>query len=122
MDFEIQELEYQEAEVAKLLAPEDIAPHQYVAISRLIESLQPEEWAEIERFELDEVRPHKISVLPRNSGQPFRVSRVALPYVLVRDHDGRAHVFDLRRIQLSLLPDGFGKAAFLALGEKKRSS
>ncbi|MEQ9454763.1 MAG: hypothetical protein RLN76_09265 [Phycisphaeraceae bacterium] len=105
--------------IARALAPEDVAVHQYVTVSRVTEYLTPDDWIEVERGFDRESLVHRVTTIAQNSGYPYRVSRVALPYVLVRDPVGKAHVLDLRRVQLALLPEFFGKAAYMALGNPK---
>lgn len=102
--------------VVRSIAPEDLVVDQYVTISRRSFQMLRED-------EHDSTRSmwiERVAGIPSGSGYPYKVSRVAIPYVLVRDPDGSVQIFDLRLVQLVQLPNGFGEPAFQAFAKMKQ--
>jgi hypothetical protein len=94
--------------VARPLAPEDIRPGSYIAVSQIV-------W-EFCAFWLAELwcgpPVYSVSLIAGNDiGTPLRVKEVCLPFVLAQAPDGTHRTIDVRRVRLLLLSDRFGKKA-----------
>lgn len=94
------------------IGPEDLREDDYVAITATT--------VEYIAFWCDEpwqpsppVRRARIT--PETSGVPYRVVRVCVPFVLVRDPKGRHHTLDVRRHELAKLDESYAKKAFKCL-------
>lgn len=101
--------------LARRLAPEDLRPGDYVAVSRAICQLIPdgctEGWGKLRTIDL----PY----IPYDAGEPLRVVGVCLPFVFVKTAPGGHDTLDTRRQTLVRLGKIYGKRAFTCMGPKK---
>jgi hypothetical protein len=99
-----------ETYIARLLAPEDIRPGQFVAVLHVVDEYLPlgclfgETWTPIE--------PLRVLWLPEPRGLPMKVLDVCLPFVLVKRPKGDCRTLDVRRQRLARVSTRFGRAAF----------
>lgn len=94
------------------LAPEDLREDDYVTLTAAT--------LEYVHIPCDDWAPHAAEVrrlryTPATSGTPYRVVRVCLPFVLVRDAAGKHATLDTRRHALARLDAEYGKKAFKCL-------
>ena len=102
------------------LGPEDLQRGQYVTVmQRTGQSLNYHLFCESP--EHPSVTVERYAYLPKQAGQPLKVLALCIPFVLVKTARGKCHMLDLRRVDLALLSDDFGRAAFKALKSKKKS-
>lgn len=93
--------------VVRRVAPEDIRPGDYIAVSTVVEShvfpmCEP----------TGELRIAKVETIPWNSGEPLCVVAVCLPFILARDSEGTRGSVDVRRSRLVRVSDAYARAAF----------
>lgn len=96
--------------VAKPLAPEDIAPGQFVAI--LHEVVNTPRWAFDEGVWTLRPSPGSHAQAPEEFDVPMRVLAVCLPFVLVSCAPGGLRQVDVRRARLALLSAEYAAKAF----------
>ncbi len=105
--------------LAKLLAPEDIRPDDYVAVLHVVGEFIP--WAALEEPHWQAAEPIRVLLTPRRTAHPVKVVEVCLPYVLVHDAEGDAETLDVRRVRLARVTTRFGRRTFeLVRARKKR--
>lgn len=94
--------------VATRVAGEDIHPRDFVSVSYEIFELPSYLWccdtAATPKDELVRLR-----CMPRESGEPFKVITVCLPFVYVQRSSGKLATFDIRKHQLVKLDRAVGK-------------
>lgn len=96
--------------VAKPLAPEDVAPGQFVAI--LHEVVNTPRWAFDEGVWTLRPSPGSHAQAPEEFDVPMRVVAVCLPFVLVTCAPGGLRQVDVRRARLALLSAEYAAKAF----------
>jgi hypothetical protein len=97
--------------VARTLAPEDVAPGDYVCV--LAETY---EWISIfcaSEFERPAVQ--RSTMVPNETDPPMLVEAVCVPFVFVREPKGARRVIDLRRVRLARVSKRFGARVFAAM-------
>ena len=90
------------------IAPEDLRPGDYLALTHATYQLLPEGpagWCA-------KLQPQTIRLIPCDAGEAQRVLAVCLPFVLVRSSAGFDRTLDLRRHEMRRLDAAFGKQAF----------
>lgn len=93
--------------LAKVLAPEEIRPGQYVAVHTEIHEWFCV-WCAAESFR--PVAPIRWESIPEDPAQVYEVLGVCLPYVLVKPFRGRPRTLDVRRVRLARLSRSFANA------------
>lgn len=98
--------------VARPLAPEDIAPGDYVCVLS-----QTYEWFPFCcASEYGRVQVQRVTLVPNETEPPVLVEAVSLPFVFVRESKGKRRMLDARRVRLARVSGAFGRAAFAGLG------
>ena len=97
-------------ETSRTIAPEDLAPGQFVAVSRVTYELISDE--EVERPFSHDLTPRRIRLIPCDAGEPLKVISVSVPFVMVRSAKGAHDTLDLRRIELMQLGTTYGRASY----------
>jgi hypothetical protein len=96
--------------VARTLAPEDVAPGDYVCV--LAETY---EWFPFCcASEYGRVEVQRATVIPNSTESPVLVEAVCVPFAFVRDAKGKRRMIDLRRVRLAGVSKRFGQAVFAA--------
>ncbi|HZW10190.1 MAG TPA: hypothetical protein VFF69_09835 [Phycisphaerales bacterium] len=94
--------------VARVLAPEDVAPGDYVCV--LSETY---EWLPFFcASEYGRVQVQRATVIPNTTDPPTIVEAVCVPFVFVREAKGKRRVIDLRRVRLARVSERFGARVF----------
>ena len=105
--------------LAKSLAPEDLRVGQYVSVLRVTYEVPSYIWCCCHTFG-DPSELVRLSLLPDEAAEPFKVKSVCLPFVLVRTASGLERALDVRRVQLARLDDRYARAAWKAAKPKRR--
>ncbi|HIE95615.1 MAG TPA: hypothetical protein EYG03_29165 [Planctomycetes bacterium] len=92
--------------VSRRLAAEDIQIGSYVTVVQQISELVSFFWMG-DTPPADREQPVMYRHTPTNSGEPYRVLAVCLPFVFAEDIRGDAETFDLRQCDLTQLTDGY---------------
>lgn len=90
------------------IAPEDLRPGDYLAVTHATYELLPEGpagWCA-------KLTPQTIRLIPCEAGEAHRVLAVCLPFVLTCAASGIDRTLDLRRHEVRRLDKAFGKQAF----------
>jgi len=95
--------------VAQPIAPEDIAPGQFV--TPLTKTLVRFPNLYSDDVYVNKTEPFPITYVPRVRA-PVRVVEVCLPFVLIETPKGKVRMIDLRRLRLARVSDRFGQAMF----------
>lgn len=105
--------------IARTVAPEDIAPGAYVTILHVIDEFLP--------LVLDSndaswrsVQPLRVRWLPCGEHAPMKVKSVCLPFVFARLPDGRHRTLDVRQHQLAEVSDAYGRSVFDAARDQRK--
>jgi hypothetical protein len=105
--------------LARVLAPEDVRPGDYVAL--LDEMFEyPSFWWCIDATLLPPHELVRLRLLPRDDGRPLKVRGVCLPFVLAKEPRGTHRTLDLRRCRLARLDRSFAQTAWRAYKKKSR--
>ena len=100
--------------VARLVAPEDIRPGEYIAVLSVFEThVGPV----LDACAEPGLRAVRVEEIPWFSGDPVLVEAVCLPFVLARDADGGRRPLDVRRMRLARVSEAYARAAFEAARE-----
>lgn len=97
---------------AKPVAPEDLQKGDYVAVTHVTLEYVAY-WCEETWQHASPVR--RARVKPKGAGRPYKVLRVCVPFVLVRDPLGKHHTLDLRRHEVARLDRAYARKAFECL-------
>ena len=103
-------------ELARATPPEEIRAGDYVAVLHIVGEHLPCAWGE-ESWKA--AAPVRMLWLPWTN-VPMRVQEVCLPFLLVRDPDGKSQTLDVRRYRLARVSERFGRKAFKRLATKKK--
>ncbi len=95
-------------QTARRIAPEDLNPGDYIAITAVIHEVYLRE--HLERG-YGPYEPLRLPCIECADGQPLKVVAVCIPFVLVADGSGQRRSLDLRRHQLVRLPEDFARKA-----------
>jgi hypothetical protein len=106
------------ATLAQSLAPEDIAPGDYVSVLHEVFEYPSWYWCD-ESFAASREQVVRIAYTPRDEATPLKVRAVCLPFVLVQQPCGRTRTLDVRTSRLARLDRAYAAAARNAL--KKQS-
>ncbi|MEM1353739.1 MAG: hypothetical protein AAGC44_07075 [Planctomycetota bacterium] len=98
-----------QARMSRNIAPEDIRPGMFIAVSRSICQLIP---SSVEEGWDKQPRTVDVPFIPQDSGQAMKVLEVCVPFVLVELPCGLKQSLDLRRQSVMRLSFAFGQAAF----------
>ncbi len=105
----------------RILAPEDIAIDQWVAVHTMTAEFYPC-WAIESPSDIDRIRMVRFDYAPDDAGQPLRVIDVCLPYVFVKSVNGAARVLDLRSVTLVAVSPRFARAVRKCARESTRNA
>ncbi len=97
---------------SRQIAPEDVRPGDYVTLSKQTCEFLP---SDCDASWRSDVRLLRAEYIPYDSGEPLKVVSVCLPFVLVKNSDGRHETLDLRRQRLMRLADTFGRQAWKSM-------
>lgn len=103
---------------ARSLAPEDIRPDQYVAVTHVVAQFLWPFSCDGADWRLPEVR--KVLWMPYTQRGPLKIVEVCLPFVLARQVDGKHRVLDTRTCRLAKLSERFGRRVFRRLKDKDK--
>ncbi len=92
--------------VSRRLAAEDIQIGSHVTVVQQVSELVSFLWIGDTSPEARE-QPVMYRHTPSNSGEPYRVLAVCLPFVFAEDIHGEAETFDLRQCELTQLTEGY---------------
>jgi hypothetical protein len=95
--------------VSRRLAAEDIQIGSYVTVVQQISELVSFLWIGDTSPEGRE-QPVMYRHTPSNSGEPYRVLAICLPFVFTEDIRGEAETFDVRQCELTQLTNGYVEA------------
>jgi hypothetical protein len=99
--------------LAASVAPEDLKLGEYVAILNEVIELPSFLWLDSPATTREE--PVRIRRIPPSSGVPYKVKAICLPFVFVKDPNGRAETIDVRRAQLARLNDHYAEVVWRSL-------
>jgi len=104
------------------VAPEDLSHGCYIAVLHVIAEHIP--FASGAEFFEKHSEPIKIRWLAGPGSPPMKVIDICLPFVLVRQPNGKIRTLDVRRHRLARLSEAYGRRAFRAFraAEKEKSS
>lgn len=106
-----------ESKVAKLLAPEEVRPGDYVAVMQVVYELPSFFWC-ADTLLIPHDKPVRLQLLPDDGGTPLKVRSVCLPFVLVKTSSEEYRTIDLRKCRLARLNRRHAKIAWKA-GKRK---
>lgn len=110
---------YQDTDLAKTLAAEDIRRGDVVAILDTVYELPSFLW-NLEPHMLAPQEPVRVRLCGPCVGKPLKVKEICLPYVLVKRPDGRYGTLDMRRYRLVRLSHGYAKMAWKQYRKKRK--
>ena len=102
---------YQDTDLAKSLAAEDIRRGDVVAILDMVYEYPSFLWNR-EPHMLAPQEPVRVRLCDQCAGKPLKVKAICLPYVLVKRPNGRYSTLDMRRYRLVRLSDGYARMAW----------
>ena len=113
--------------VSRRLAAEDICVGSYITVVQQVSELVSFLWFG-DMSAADREQPVMYRHTPCNSGEPFRVLAVCLPFVFAENLHGEAETFDLRHCEVARLSGEYvdvvrrkqKKATADVLGKKRR--
>ncbi len=100
--------------IISTLAPEDIQPGMFIAVHKIMEEHLPFWYCDDSALS-DHNQPLRMTLLPDNSGVPYKVKSVCIPYVYATNAIGKPRIFDLRRHRLVRLDPEFGRMVWQGL-------
>ena len=100
-------------------APEDLKAGDYISIARVTCELLPACFDEPFTPQRD-LEPLRFSFMPDNAGKPLKIKQLCLPFVLVKQANGRHETLDLRRHHVLKLDTAYGKKAFKRLRKDRK--
>lgn len=103
--------------VAARVAGEDLKPGDYIALSRETLELPSFFWCGTSTMGSQD-EPVRIHLLSRDSGSPFKIITVCLPFIYAKKPSGAIVTFDLRRSELLRLDASKGRKVFKLLKAK----
>ena len=110
---------YQDIELAKTLAAEDIRRGDVVAILDAVYEFPSFLWNS-EPHMLAPQEPVRVRLCGQCAGKPLKVKAICLPYVLVKRPNGRYSTLDMRRHRLVRLSHGYAKMAWEQYSKKRK--
>ena len=99
-----------QTQTAKVLAPEDLAVGDEVAVLSELHEYISYFWDSDASLRPPE-SPVRIRWIPRKVEPPLKVRAVCLPFVLVQQISGKCQQLDIRQVQLARLEAGYAKLA-----------
>ena len=99
--------------LARVLAPEDVRPGDYVALLEEIYEL-PSYWWRTDSVLESRDELVRIRMIPTQENLPLKVKSVCLPFVLAKKPTGERQTLDLRRCRLARLDDRYAASAWKA--------
>lgn len=107
--------------LARVLAPEDVRPGDYVALLEEIYELPSYWWRTDSALESrDELV--RIRMIPTQENLPLKVKSVCLPFVLAKKPTGERQTLDLRRCRLARLDADYAATAWKAYKKKTKTT
>ncbi len=110
-----------EATLAKVLAPEDIRPGDFVTPLCVVSEL-PSFWWCGGSWNLPHDQPVRVRLTSGCDGVPMRVKSVCLPFVLIKSPIGEQSTIDLRKCQVARLDLDFAKLSWKAYKKKAKAA
>ncbi len=107
--------------VSRILAPEDLREGDYVAVLRATFELPSFLWGGDTSIRPPE-QPIRYEYTPCDCGTPLRVESVCLPFVFVRSSAGTHSTLDVRRTELTRLPNAYAKTVCETLVKDRRKA
>lgn len=94
---------------SRLIGPEDLRPGVYVTPAHeTVEVL----WCESPLPPgKEEVKPSRVTILPYEAGEAYKVLAVCHPFVLTKTRFREKRCFDLRQVRLARVSRAYGEAA-----------
>lgn len=111
-----------EMSLARSVAPEDLARDDFVCV--LFEVSEFVSLAVILADTWQDPKPIRVAHYPCETGTPRRVIEICLPFVLLRDWQGKHELVDVRQVKLARVPQRFGRSVVKRLkreAEKAKS-
>lgn len=108
------------ATLAKLLAPEDVRPGDFVAPLFVVAEVPSYWWFDEWNHPRDQ--PVRIRFMPPCQGAPLKVRSVCVPFVLVKTATGDERSIDLRNCQLARLNPAHAKRVRKAIKKAARKA
>lgn len=99
-----------QVDAVRVIAPEDIRPEMYLAVLHVVGEHLP--FFNASDVALRTLSPLRLHWLPWGNNTPMKVVDVCLPFVLVKQPDGKHRTLDVRRYRFARLSDRFGRRAF----------
>lgn len=106
--------------LAKLLAPEEICPGDFVSLLHVFYDLPSFFWDDSAIHRREELV--RLCYLPETAGVPLKVIAVCLPFVLAKAPSGAQQPLDVRRVRLARLDAEYAAAAWKLCKKKKPES
>lgn len=101
----------QHTSIAHRVAPEDLRRGMYVAVLSITHELLPLFCESAWLFERSE--PCRMAFWPdAEETGPVKIIAVCLPFVLVKEAQGRVRTMDVRRHRLAVVTEEFGRTCF----------
>jgi len=105
----------------KPIAPEDLQPEMYIAVTRVTVEYGPSFCSDTTMLP-DGFQPKEVAYLPFPGGVPLKVIEVCVPFVLVELPDRRCETIDLRRVDIARVSKRYGKTSFQRLKRRKQDA
>lgn len=102
-----------EIAVARVLAPEELCIGDFVAMLHVTYELPSFYWC-ADSFRIPHDEPVRIQLIPDGGGLPLKVRSICLPFVFVKDPDGKHHTLDVRKCRLARLHRDYAKIVWKA--------
>jgi hypothetical protein len=106
-----------EATLAKVLAPEDIQPGDFVTPLSMVSEL-PSFWWCGGSWNLPHDQPVRVRLTSGCDGIPLRVKSLCLPFVPIKSPNGQESTIDLRKCQVARLDQEFARLSWKAYKKK----
>ncbi len=99
--------------LAAAVAPEDLARGDFVAVLREVVETPSFFWCEVERSDRAEIV--RIERIPTDDRAPLKIKAICLPFVFVKQFDGKRRTLDMRLTRLARLDREYAKTVWKAM-------
>ena len=110
----------QNTNLAKSLAAEDIRCGDFVAILDKIYEFPSFLWHTTDPQLLPPDQPIRIRLQDDSTGEPLKVKEICLPFVRIKNPNGKHSTLDIRQCRLVRLSDDYAKAAWKQSGKSRK--